>query len=288
MAYRNGAWKADRDRELVALMRCKTPGHENRQTLGSAQYCRDCMEYFKVLHRWPFSADIVESFKAGERGEHPRHLPSGVSQAIGSQSGSGSSKSTRWPDDWDRLDQTYGPAKSTGKGAPLVARKDCIHDGTKVSLTLHNGKRVYGARGLTIKSPAQVSHVGLIVDCAAAIRIDSSFIRSDSGALRSILLPDERPGAEAKGWPEVLSLRWPDQTAPKVGYSFWKRLHLALPSDTLVCCIGSHGRTGTAMACLLVADGMDPDDAIRTVRKHHCARAIETPGQEAYIRQLLK
>jgi ADP-ribosylglycohydrolase len=54
--------------------------------------------------------------------------------------------------------------------------------------------------------------------------------------------------------------------------------------DVAVACRGGLGRTGTAVACLLVDGGLDPDDAItltRASRKH----TIERHGQEQFVRE---
>jgi len=48
-------------------------------------------------------------------------------------------------------------------------------------------------------------------------------------------------------------------------------------------CWGAHGRTGTAVACLAVLDGLVPDTAVAWVRDNYCARAIETADQEAFV-----
>ena len=48
-------------------------------------------------------------------------------------------------------------------------------------------------------------------------------------------------------------------------------------------CLGGHGRTGTALACLAVMTGVAADDAVAWVRRVCCARAIETPDQEAFV-----
>jgi len=48
-------------------------------------------------------------------------------------------------------------------------------------------------------------------------------------------------------------------------------------------CAGGHGRTGTAMACLAVLDGVRADEAIAFVRRHYHPRAVETPWQERYV-----
>lgn len=49
-------------------------------------------------------------------------------------------------------------------------------------------------------------------------------------------------------------------------------------------CLGAHGRTGTALACLAIIDGHDPDSAVAWVRTNYCEKAVETPEQEAFVR----
>jgi len=52
-----------------------------------------------------------------------------------------------------------------------------------------------------------------------------------------------------------------------------------------VACSGGQGRTGTALACLAVLDGLPARDAVRYVRRHYNPRAVETPWQRRYVRQ---
>jgi hypothetical protein len=47
-------------------------------------------------------------------------------------------------------------------------------------------------------------------------------------------------------------------------------------------CLGGHGRTGTAVACLAVLTGCPAEEAVAWVREHYCTGAVETPGQEAF------
>lgn len=49
-------------------------------------------------------------------------------------------------------------------------------------------------------------------------------------------------------------------------------------------CLGAHGRTGTALACLAILDGHAPNSAVAWVRANYCERAVETPEQEAFVR----
>jgi hypothetical protein len=48
-------------------------------------------------------------------------------------------------------------------------------------------------------------------------------------------------------------------------------------------CLGGHGRTGTALACLAILAGTPASDAVEWVRANYCQRAIETSEQEAFV-----
>jgi hypothetical protein len=82
---------------------------------------------------------------------------------------------------------------------------------------------------------------------------------------------------------------WPDFRLPrdKAGAhttlaEAWRR---AEAERVEVACGGGRGRTGTALACLAVLDGVPPDDAVGWVRAHYDARAVETPWQKRYVRR---
>lgn len=51
-----------------------------------------------------------------------------------------------------------------------------------------------------------------------------------------------------------------------------------------VACAGGYGRTGTALACLAVLDGIPNRQAVAYVREHYRPRAVETPGQRRFVR----
>ncbi len=50
-----------------------------------------------------------------------------------------------------------------------------------------------------------------------------------------------------------------------------------------VACGGGRGRTGTALACIAVLDGVPADDAVAFVRRHFDPHAVETPWQRRYV-----
>lgn len=47
-------------------------------------------------------------------------------------------------------------------------------------------------------------------------------------------------------------------------------------------CVGGHGRTGTALACLAVLGGQRSAEAITWVRGNYCPAAVETTAQEEF------
>lgn len=90
---------------------------------------------------------------------------------------------------------------------------------------------------------------------------------------------------------KTVNIKWPDMRVPPVQKEFWRKLHEIAEKDkihhVLFYCMGGHGRTGTALASILVTvANQQGDDAIAFVKKHYCKEAIETKEQENYIRLL--
>ena len=52
-----------------------------------------------------------------------------------------------------------------------------------------------------------------------------------------------------------------------------------------IACAGGRGRTGTALACLAVLDGVPAGEAVDFVRRNYDPRAVETPWQKRYVRR---
>jgi hypothetical protein len=82
-------------------------------------------------------------------------------------------------------------------------------------------------------------------------------------------------------------LRWPDFWLPgdpaqarEVLHEAWER---ASTGRVEIACGGGRGRTGTALACLAVIDGVPPNQAVAFVRRHYDPRAVETPWQKRYV-----
>lgn len=80
---------------------------------------------------------------------------------------------------------------------------------------------------------------------------------------------------------------WPDFRLPRdpadlraALLAVWER---AADERVELACRGGTGRTGTALACLSVLDGIPADRAVSYVRAHYRPRAVETPGQRAFV-----
>lgn len=83
-----------------------------------------------------------------------------------------------------------------------------------------------------------------------------------------------------------IEVDWPDMGAPILAASFWKDLYDYLKKTKgkmLIFCLGGHGRTGTALACMLVAARWKHRDAKNWIWKNYCKKAIESKTQEKYI-----
>ena len=88
-------------------------------------------------------------------------------------------------------------------------------------------------------------------------------------------------------WPHD-HLDWPDFGVPADKQALRDALRAVLArarrgESVEVGCLGGHGRTGTALACLAVLTGTPSADAVAWVRANYCAKAVETVEQEALV-----
>ena len=147
------------------------------------------------------------------------------------------------------------------------------------------------------QTPASVAQGGVVTspwDAAGAgvLRLPSERLVRGRG-LRMPLPSGPRPTfgvyllstpPAAVAW-EARWIRWPDfwlpgdrEHARRVLHEAWA---CALTERVEIACTGGHGRTGTALACLAVIDGLPPQRAVALIRQHYDPRAIETPGRNA-------
>ena len=99
-----------------------------------------------------------------------------------------------------------------------------------------------------------------------------------------VCLLNKRP--EPVSW-EARWVRWPDFGLPANRHDAQDALleawYRARNERVEIACRGGRGRTGTALACLAVLDGVPPAEAVAYVREHYAARAVETPWQRRYV-----
>ncbi|WP_432000017.1 protein-tyrosine phosphatase family protein [Streptomyces sioyaensis] len=82
-------------------------------------------------------------------------------------------------------------------------------------------------------------------------------------------------------------LRWPDFWLPSDRAAFADSLRELLEraenERVEIACGGGFGRTGTALACLAVLDGLSGHEAVGYVREKYSSRAVETPWQRRFV-----
>lgn len=87
-------------------------------------------------------------------------------------------------------------------------------------------------------------------------------------------------------WIEWRDFRTPSdpEAAREALLEAWRR---SADERVEVACRGGRGRSGTALACLAVIDGVPPDAAVEFVRRGYHRRAVETPWQRRYVARFL-
>jgi hypothetical protein len=82
-------------------------------------------------------------------------------------------------------------------------------------------------------------------------------------------------------------VRWPDFRLPHdpddAAAAFREAWRRADGERVEVACHGGHGRTGTALACIAILDGVPPAEAVAFVRAGYDRGAVETRGQCRFV-----
>ncbi|VTR47199.1 Uncharacterised protein [Actinobacillus pleuropneumoniae] len=80
---------------------------------------------------------------------------------------------------------------------------------------------------------------------------------------------------------------WPDFWLPKDKVAAVDALREAWTRAEVerveIACGGGIGRTGTALACLAVIDGLPNHEAVDYIRQQYTPRAVETPWQRRFV-----
>ena len=87
-------------------------------------------------------------------------------------------------------------------------------------------------------------------------------------------------------------VRWPDfrtpASTPDALVALREAYERSAAQRVEIACGGGVGRTGTALAAVAVLAGVPPAEAVAWVRRHYNARAVETPWQRRWVRNLGK
>ena len=157
--------------------------------------------------------------------------------------------------------------------APFLPK--CVHDAAEVIVI--DEVPIYCADGWGARKAPDGA---VVLNCTGTPRHEDAYMPKRWDVLRAHL--DRAPVEE-------ITLPWDDGGTPPVKATFWRaliELCAARKVPLVIHCIGGHGRTGTALAAILIAYAIPADDAIAFVRKNHCDKAIETLRQERYLAEL--
>lgn len=183
-------------------------------------------------------------------------------------------------------------------------RPQCFHDGDKAAFTLWKDKYSFaGAAGAKVclhKAPREDTK--MVIDLAGLVRLTlpmppkpfwpGPWFASGPEAFKAIEPPEPSPTPPAVPLSiPILKFNHTDQSCPKVPPSYWKTFNKILQAEFpegghfIVACAGGHGRTGTVLACIILAacPNMSVADVILFIRKTHCVEAIESATQIKYL-----
>jgi protein-tyrosine phosphatase len=174
-----------------------------------------------------------------------------------------------------------GSSGTTGSSGPVTTYKEkCRHVETDVfvadGVTYHGG------------SESKISEVWpkgwLVVNLTGFKRKDSdkALLTGDETLVKALSEFMERDQAI------YLNVDWKDYGAPPTVFGFFRRLHEAAIKhnlmDVVFYCLGGHGRTGTALASMLIeVGGYSAKQAYDAVKLHYCKEAIESNSQIVHL-----
>ena len=176
---------------------------------------------------------------------------------------------------------TFTGLKGKGKGKKYKPGKHflprCNH--SMDPFKLNEDMTIYlSGRGTTVKKDSVVPTAGCYMD-SGWMKGTFWMTPNQTGEYIDGLFPDTSV--------DTLYLNWRDMGVIPV-YDFsvaivWCVTRMMEGENLEIGCYGSHGRTGTLLAGVLVYLGATAEEAIKEVRTKHCDRAIETKGQEELI-----
>jgi hypothetical protein len=192
-----------------------------------------------------------------------------------------------------------GKQQGTIKNPPAYTKSekyDPLDNGTWTTGVGYTGGRGFRCDQRHWKQPIEIAE-GIVIRCSAwydrplqvrwdypkvGLYFDNAWLGDRSFVSRGW----HGPNIAHRG--EFAVIGWPDYDIPNQFAKAVEALEYALNKagdgiEVEIGCLGGHGRTGTALASMLVLLGEEPDDAMHWVWKNYCDRAIETPDQERWV-----
>jgi protein-tyrosine phosphatase len=181
-----------------------------------------------------------------------------------------------------------GSGTGGSSGQASIYYKGCVHKGLTALWDLPSGGLVFAGKKSDLEGDYE-----LILDCTGdKIPATSTSPLSISGprveAFSHLLQFRRKPATH-------LHIDWPDAGVPPVTPEIWRAIIESVKGNLAVCCVGGHGRTGTALVALWMAQHYDEkrdepkprlSDIVTWIRKEHCENAVETMVQVQYLREL--
>lgn len=177
-----------------------------------------------------------------------------------------------------------GGSKVGAGGGYVYRQTNCTHEGNKVVMQF-DGINIYG--GAKIDLAPGYFDFDTILDVGAMIYLATIPIKDVTGFEHDSKL---KLGNFIHR-PRLVQLDWPDMGVFPGKVQFWRALWAMFKEhkvkNLLIACQGSHGRTGTAMAAIMICcQGYAPAEAATYIRAEHCKHAIETNEQIDYLNNL--
>ena len=161
-------------------------------------------------------------------------------------------------------------------------------------------EKTYGTYAPYYKSSYYSCHTGTVevfIDPQTGIKIKAGGDMRDVKVSKDDLLLD--CGADFKRYKEVkeyknpiIVINIPNGGIPRMALKFWEDLVDIIRNekkDTLIACLGGHGRTGVCLSMLAYLMDVPgaKENPIEFIRKNYCKKAVESVKQFDYIKTLL-
>lgn len=235
---------------------------------------------------FPYSLDDLKYWVVKRRtGEIVKYTLSADSGIAGSSSRSGSTGSSQ--------DREKSNIRYLNTTSGVSSYSDWCHHNPATNPTFEwAGKKgsPYPAQRLFIADAMGMRNhkdeFDIVLDCGDVL--SDAYASRRSGLLvgdQALVGALEKYTLSSADGPRCLKIDWADRKAPFLHPAFWPDLAKTLEGDVVINCQGGHGRSGTALVCLMMV--LNPEygaaDGIIHLRAVHCPRAIESAEQHKYI-----